>query len=671
MTMWTGALMLYLILDPVGNTPLLITLLKDTSARRRIWVIVRENLIALAVLLFFLYFGRPLLNFLGIHGPELEIAGGVVIFLISLKMIFPTRGGIMGEDEFAGEPFVVPLAIPLIAGPSAIAVVMLFTSARPDPISMSSATVAVVLAWSGSLGHLAAGTSTGAATGTPGCGGHRATHGHGALCDRRAHHVDRPGILLPGRGRTVGKNQGASGTLIVTFLLVGDPRNMRRPFALLARLLLAVGSLLSPRLVCGQDTPPAWEAPPIRSAVCVRDGRSGELIPLDAMLDQLAQADVVFLGETHDDETTHRLELAVYEGLLQRKPKQVVLAMEMFERDVQQVLDDYLAGRVDEQQFLAQSRPWANYHTAYRPLIELAKQTQGIVIASNFPRPLRTQVAMQGADALKNLKPEQASQVPRQFHPNTDAYWRRVDNAIRGHQDMMRGGGTDANSRLYSAQSLWDNSMGEACADALDKYPGHTVLHINGGFHSAYWDGTVHQLKLRKPNANIRTVAAVPTANPAVENVQGEPEADFIAFVEARATDLNEDMYSVYGRQQIKYRLHMPQQASPDRPVPLLIFLTDDGFTASDGLDLWKERLGNEVAIAVVEAPYRETQEDFGIGGRWFWPDSFASDVGGLVGAVESIWAYIARHFPVDPARVCVVGEGTGATVAASVALLG
>jgi multiple antibiotic resistance protein len=154
MTTWTGALMLYLILDPVGNTPLLITLLKDTSVQRRTWVIVRENLFALAVLLFFLYFGRPLLNFLGIHGPELEIAGGVVIFLISLKMIFPTRGGIMGEDEFAGEPFVVPLAIPLIAGPSAIAVVMLFTSARPDPIPMPSATAAVVLAWAGSLGTL-------------------------------------------------------------------------------------------------------------------------------------------------------------------------------------------------------------------------------------------------------------------------------------------------------------------------------------------------------------------------------------------------------------------------------------------------------------------------------------------------------------------------------------
>ncbi len=445
---------------------------------------------------------------------------------------------------------------------------------------------------------------------------------------------------------------------------------MRRRHALLAGLLFCTGGLFGSVPAGGQDAVPAWQAPPIRSAVSVRDGRTGETIAFDAMLDQLAQADAVFLGETHDDETTHRLELAVYEGLQQRKPNRVVLAMEMFERDVQQVLDDYLAGRLDEPAFLAQSRPWPNYQTAYRPLIEQAKQTQGPVIASNFPRPLRTQVSMQGSDALKNLKPEQAAQVPRQFHPNTDAYWRRVDNAIRGHLAMMRSGGTDANSRLYSTQSLWDNSMGESCADALDKYPGHTVLHVNGGFHSAYWDGTVHQLRIRKPTASIRTVAIVPTSNPAVEEVSGEPEADFIAFVEARATDLNEDMYSVYGQQRIKYRLHMPKQATPDQPVPLLIFLIDDGFTASDGLDLWKERLGERVAIAVVDAPYRETQEDFGVGGRWFWPDSFASDVGSLVSSVESIWAYVARHFPVDPARVCVAGEGTGATVAAAVALL-
>ena len=83
--------------------------------------------------------------------------------------------------------------------------------------------------------------------------------------------------------------------------------------------------------------------------------KSGQAISLDAMLDALAVADVVFLGETHTDETTHRVELAVYEGLLQRKQDRVVLAMEMFERDVQQALDDYLAGRIDEPQLVQES----------------------------------------------------------------------------------------------------------------------------------------------------------------------------------------------------------------------------------------------------------------------------------------------------------------------------
>lgn len=157
MTVWAGALMLYLILDPVGNVPLAITLLKDVPESRRSWVIIRENLIALGVLLFFLFFGRPLLDLLGIEGPELQIAGGIVIFLISLRMIFPTQGGIMGVDELSGEPFIVPLAIPLLAGPSAIAVVMLFTSQQAESIHLPGAFAAVLLAWTGSLATLLVG----------------------------------------------------------------------------------------------------------------------------------------------------------------------------------------------------------------------------------------------------------------------------------------------------------------------------------------------------------------------------------------------------------------------------------------------------------------------------------------------------------------------------------
>ena len=116
-----------------------------------------------------------------------------------------------------------------------------------------------------------------------------------------------------------------------------------------------------------------WAAPPLHRAVSVRHGRTGEVLSFDAFLDALARADVVFLGETHIDETTHRVELAVYEGLLVRRKGKVVLAMEMFERDVQPALDGYLAGRIDEAAFLSRARPWKNYRTGYRPLIEKAR----------------------------------------------------------------------------------------------------------------------------------------------------------------------------------------------------------------------------------------------------------------------------------------------------------
>ncbi|MCU0960386.1 MAG: ChaN family lipoprotein [Pirellulaceae bacterium] len=438
----------------------------------------------------------------------------------------------------------------------------------------------------------------------------------------------------------------------------------------IALLLLTSSWAFNNMTAAAEDARPAWSAPEIRDAVSVRDGQSGDRVAFDRFLDNLAQADVVFLGETHDDETTHRLQLAIYEGLLERRSQRVVLAMEMFERDVQPVLDDYVSQRIAEPEFLARSRPWGNYRTAYRPLIERARQAQGKVIASNFPRPLRGQVAAQGAAALEALTPEQRAHVPRAFHPNTDAYWRRVDNAVRGHAAMLRAGGTDAQSRLYSVQSLWDNAMGEACADAVDRHPDHLVLHVNGGFHSAYWDGTVHQFKLRKPDAQVRTVSIVPATSAGSSEVRGAPVADFVAFVDALATDLSEESYSVYGQQQTRYRLHVPAQACAEQPVPLLICLVDDGFTAADGLELWRDRLGTEAALVVIDPPYREMQEDLSVGGRWFWPDSFARDIGNAVSAVESTWAYVARYFPIDPHRVCVAGEGAGATVAVATALL-
>ncbi|MCA9290875.1 MAG: ChaN family lipoprotein [Phycisphaerales bacterium] len=432
----------------------------------------------------------------------------------------------------------------------------------------------------------------------------------------------------------------------------------------------AIASFLAGAVAVGvAASDPAWAPPPIERSVAVFDGRTGAPTTFDAMLDALADADAVFLGETHVDETTHRVELAVYDGLLQRRRGRVVLAMEMFDRDVQPALDAYVAGTIDEATFLARARPWAQYRSAYRPLIERARRDGLPVVGSNIPRALTRRIAMEGLGVLDTLTPEQRRAAPAELHPNTPAYWRRVDNAIRGHVGMMGGGGDDR--RLTSTQTLWDNTMGESCASALDAHPGAAVLHVNGGFHSAYWDGTVRQFQIRRPDARVLTVDINPTRNPSVVEVDGTPVADFVVMAESRATDLNEGAYTVALDRTLDYQLHVPPTASDATPVPLLIWLGDDGLTARDGLDLWRDRLGDDVAVAVLEPPYRALLDDLSEGGRWFWPDSFAGDLGALVASTERAWAYLARHMPIDPARVCIAGEGTGATVVAAIALLG
>ena len=189
--------------------------------------------------------------------------------------------------------------------------------------------------------------------------------------------------------------------------------------------------------LCAEEV---WQPPPLADCISVRDGRSGERVPVDQMLADLAKADVVFLGETHNDDTTHRFERFVYDSLLRHRDSKVVLAMEMFERDVQSHVDDYLAGRIDEATFLAAARPWGNYREAYRPLVEAAREASAPVVASNFPRPLRMRMMREGTDVLDDLG-ENSEWAPREILPNSELYWKRTDNAVRGHAEMMRADG--------------------------------------------------------------------------------------------------------------------------------------------------------------------------------------------------------------------------------------
>ncbi len=144
MTIASAALLLFLILDPLGNIPVFLGLLKSLPPARQRRILARELLIALGVLMLFLWGGQYALELMHLRQESVSIAGGIVLFLIGLRMIFPTAEGVMGEVP-GGEPFIVPLAIPMIAGPSGMAAVMLLGS--QEPARMGDWMLALTLAW--------------------------------------------------------------------------------------------------------------------------------------------------------------------------------------------------------------------------------------------------------------------------------------------------------------------------------------------------------------------------------------------------------------------------------------------------------------------------------------------------------------------------------------------
>lgn len=144
MTILSAALLLFLILDPLGNIPVFLSLLRGMPPHRQRIVLARELLIALAVLMLFLWFGQYALEAMHLRQESVSIAGGIVLFLIGLRMIFPPPQGLMGEIP-DGEPFIVPMAIPLVAGPSGMAAVMLMGSQEPG--RMAEWSLALLLAW--------------------------------------------------------------------------------------------------------------------------------------------------------------------------------------------------------------------------------------------------------------------------------------------------------------------------------------------------------------------------------------------------------------------------------------------------------------------------------------------------------------------------------------------
>jgi uncharacterized iron-regulated protein len=267
----------------------------------------------------------------------------------------------------------------------------------------------------------------------------------------------------------------------------------------------------------------------------VYDTQRGAFSDFEAMLADLVRADVVFVGEQHDDPNTHRLEQAMLDGLRRRRAT-VTVSFEMFERDVQNVVDRYLSGAITEAQFLQEARPWPRYATDYRALVELAKKEGWAVIAANVPRRLASEVAKSGQSALDRLTPEDRALIAREFQCPQDAYFERFAKAMTGHSP-----GTAATAdqrattdRYYWSQCMKDETMAESIAAAVSHRGANAgpVVHFTGAFHSDFGTGTAERTRRRLEGRRVVVISVMPvtdvdTLAPAGDDLR---RADFLVY---------------------------------------------------------------------------------------------------------------------------------------------
>lgn len=229
---------------------------------------------------------------------------------------------------------------------------------------------------------------------------------------------------------------------------------------------------------------------------------SGEEIELDAIVADLATRDVVFLGEEHDNDVGHQLQLWTVRQLYRSRPN-LVISLEQFEADVQERLDLYLGGAITEEELLAEARPWGNYAAHYRPVVEFARERNLPVIAANIPRPLASRVAKRGLDAVGGER------FAPWFVWTDEPEYRRLFAEAMGRGHAMGGEVDEGLERWFTAQCIKDEKMAQSIAGVLaaagDDAP--LVVHLCGKFHSDYHLGTVSRLKRYRPGADVAVVS--------------------------------------------------------------------------------------------------------------------------------------------------------------------
>jgi uncharacterized iron-regulated protein len=299
---------------------------------------------------------------------------------------------------------------------------------------------------------------------------------------------------------------------------------------------LALAMLLTACLPAARSTATA----PTPAALRIYDTHAERFVAFEDFVRAIAKTDVVFFGEQHDDPATHSAEQAVLAALGARRGT-VTVTLEMFERDVQPLLDQYLAGAISEKALLDGSRPWDRYTTDYRPMVELARVHGWPVIAANVPRRMASAVSRKGLAVLDTMNRSERRYAAVENLCPKDAYYAKFAETMTGHS---AGGGPPTASDaammakmtdlFYEAQCVKDETMGESIALAMQRFPGQLVYQVDGAFHSDGGLGTAERVRRRMPGAKTVVLTGVPVADLATADpAPHKARADYLLFTRA------------------------------------------------------------------------------------------------------------------------------------------
>lgn len=224
-------------------------------------------------------------------------------------------------------------------------------------------------------------------------------------------------------------------------------------------------------------------------------------ITMEDFTGDIKDADVVLVGEWHTHTGIHRFQTELLRAMFQQNPE-LSLSMEMFSRDSQDVIDQYLAGEIGEQALIKQANAWPNYESDYRPLVEFAKTARFDIIAANAPKDIVRCIGREGIDYIDKLPANERTWLADTISTQDSAYKTHFLASMH-HGDEVQ------NSKQFAAQMSWDETMAESIARYLDRHPNKQVMHIAGKFHIENGLGTAASILARAPHLKVVIVTPV------------------------------------------------------------------------------------------------------------------------------------------------------------------